>query len=92
MPELDGRRAFEWGLVTELVPEADIDRRIAQIATRLASAPRAAVRGTKASLNLIAARGASPRDIAFAQRLRAAAAASPERQEALRRRQKKVSG
>lgn len=89
MPELDGERAFEWGLVTELVSEMEIDARITRVATRLASAPRAAVRGTKASLNLIAARGAAPRDIAFVQRLRATAAASPERQEALERRRAK---
>ena len=92
MPELDGERAYAWGLVTEVVPAADIDVRIAEIAGRLAAAPRSAVRGTKSSLNLLASRGLMAEDVQRAQRLRAEAAASPERQEALRRRQKKVSG
>jgi len=90
MPELDGERAHEWGLVTEVVPAAEIDARIEELARRLASSPRAAVRGTKASLNLLASRGLFASDLELAQRLRAEAAASPERQEALRRRQKKV--
>ena len=92
MPELDGERAHAWGLVTELVPAPDVDARIEKVAARLASAPRAAVRGTKASLNLLAARGVAGEDLERAHALRAEAAASPERQEALRRRQKKVSG
>ena len=91
MPELDGERAHAWGLVTELVPATDVDARIEKVAARLASAPRAAVRGTKASLNLLAARGVAGEDLGRAQALRAEAAASPERQEALRRRQKKLS-
>ncbi len=90
MKELDGERAHEWGLVTEVVPAAEIDARIEKLARRLASSPRAAVRGTKASLNLLASRGLFAGDLELAQRLRAEAAASPERQEALRRRQKKV--
>jgi enoyl-CoA hydratase/carnithine racemase len=89
MPELDGERAYAWGLVTELVPATDLDSRLASLARRLATAPRAAVRGTKASLNLLAARGLAPEDMNRAQRLRAEAAGSPERQEALRRRRAK---
>jgi enoyl-CoA hydratase/carnithine racemase len=89
MPELDGARAFAWGLATELVPAVEIDRRIEAVSRRLATAPRAAVRGTKASLNLLAARGLAPEDMMQAQRLRAEAAGSPERQEALRRRRAK---
>lgn len=86
MPELNGETAFAWGLATELVPATEIDRRIEAIARRLATAPRAAVRGTKASLNLLAARGLAADDLALAQKLRAEAASSPERREALERR------
>ena len=92
MPELDGARAYAWGLVTGVVPATDIDQRISELANKLAAAPRAAVRGTKASLNLLAARGTVSDDLSVAHNLRAEAAASPERKEALRRRQKKVSG
>ena len=91
MGELDGKTALAWGLVTEVVEVSDLDARVAIAAQKLATAPRAAVRGTKASLNLLAARGAATEDIAIAQRLRAVAAASPERQEALKRRQQKLS-
>ena len=90
MPELDGEQAYGWGLVTEVVPAAEIDATIEELAGRLASSPRAAVRGTKASLNLLASRGLFASDLELAQRLRAEAAASPERQKVLRRRQKKV--
>ena len=89
MPELNGEAAYAWGLATELVAALEIDRRIEAIARRLATAPRAAVRGTKASLNLLAARGLSADDLALAQKLRAEAAASPERREALERRRTK---
>jgi enoyl-CoA hydratase/carnithine racemase len=90
MRELDGPEAHLWGLATEVVPEMEIDDRVREVAERLAAAPGPAVRGTKASLNLLAARGLTPEDTAAAQRLRARAAASPERQEALRSRQKKA--
>jgi enoyl-CoA hydratase len=92
MPELDGARAYAWGLVTGVVPAADIDARLHDLAQKLATSPRAAVSGTKASLNLLAERGAVGDDVSVAQLLRAEAAASPERREALRRRQKKVTG
>ncbi len=89
MPQLDGQRAYAWGLVTELVAASEIDSRIQALAERIASSPRAAVEGTKASLNLLAARGMVAADLKQAQRLRTRAAASPERREALVRRQKK---
>jgi enoyl-CoA hydratase/carnithine racemase len=92
MSELDGEQAHAWGLVTEVVPEAEIDVRVLTVAERLATLPRAAVRGTKASLNLLGARGVTDEDLVQAQQLRAKAAGSPERQEALRRRQRKVTG
>lgn len=92
MQELDGERAYAWGLVTELAPADELDARLQGLAGKLARAPRAAVRGTKASLNLLAARGLDAVDLESARGLRAEAAASPERLEALRRRQKKVSG
>src|SRR5438105_15683405 len=89
MPELDGDRAYAWGLVTEVVSAAKIDARVHELGEKLATAPRPAVRGTKSSLNLIADRGVLAEDLERATRLRAEAAASPEREEALRRRQKK---
>lgn len=90
MRELGADDAHAWGLVTEVVPETEIDARVREVAQKLAAAPQAAVRGTKASLNLLATRGAQAKDVAFAQRLRATAAASPERQEALKRRRAKT--
>ncbi|HKW73187.1 MAG TPA: enoyl-CoA hydratase-related protein [Candidatus Dormibacteraeota bacterium] len=92
MRELDFETASQWGLVNEASSHEELDARIQAVAERLAAAPRAAVRGTKASLNLLAARGVSGEDAARAQDLRVAAAGSPERQEALKRRQKKVTG
>ena len=82
MSQLDGDQAHTWG----------IDARVQAVADKLASSPRAAVRGTKASLNLLGSRGIAAEDLAAARQLRVTAASSPERQEALRRRQKKVSG
>ena len=92
MSQLDGDQAHTWGIVTEVVPESEIDARVQAVADKLASSPRAAVRGTKASLNLLGSRGIAAEDLAAARQLRVTAASSPERQEALRRRQKKVSG
>jgi len=91
MQELDGERAHAWGLVSELVAPEELDGRVQAIAHRLARAPLAAARGTKASLNLLAARAVVPEDLHRAQALRAEAASSPERSEALRRRQKKLA-
>ena len=92
MPQLDAEQAHTWGIITEVVPESEIDARVHALAEKLAMSPRTAVHGTKASLNLLASRGLSPDDAARAQQLRAEAAASPERLEALRRRQQKVTG
>jgi enoyl-CoA hydratase len=90
MPELDADSAMRWGLITEV--SDDIDDRVTAVAHRLATSPRDAVHGTKASLNLLERRGIAGEDLLQAQQLRAAAAASPERKEAVRRRQKKVTG
>jgi hypothetical protein len=49
------------------------------------------VRGTKSSLNLLAARAASVEDLERAQQLRTHAAGSPERREAVKRRQRSMS-
>jgi len=92
MSELDGDQAHAWGIVTEVVPESEIDARVQAVADKLASSPRAAVRGTKSSLNLLEARGIAPDDVAAARQLREVAASSPERLDALRRRQRKVTG
>jgi len=90
IPELDAESAMRWGLITEV--SDDIDDRVTAVAHRLATSPRDAVHGTKASLNLLERRGIAGEDLLQAHQLRAAAAASPERKEAVRRRQKKVTG
>ena len=90
MRELDAQTADTWGILTELCEANELDARVNGLAEKLATSPRTAVRGTKASLNLLVSRQVNADDLASAQRLRAAAAASPERKEALeRRRQKK---
>lgn len=92
MHELGAEEAYMWTFVSHLVTSSELDSQIQAMAEKLATSPRAAVRGTKASLRLLETRGVMAEDLAQAQQLRAAAAASPERQEALRRRQKKVTG
>jgi enoyl-CoA hydratase len=89
MRELDANTANEWGILTELCDPADLDARVRALAEKLATSPRSAVRGTKASLNLLVARQVNPEDLSRAQEHRATAAASPERREALDRRRQK---
>jgi enoyl-CoA hydratase/carnithine racemase len=90
MRELDAVTADGWGIFTELCEVRELDSHVNALAEKLANSPRAAVRGTKGSLNLLVARQVNADDFTGAQRLRVAAAASPERKEALeRRRQKK---
>jgi enoyl-CoA hydratase/carnithine racemase len=89
MQELDAAAAHAWGLLTEIVDVGLIASRAQSLAQRLALSPRSAVRGTKASLNLRIARAVAPEDAARANEIRAAAASSPERREALRSRRKK---
>lgn len=91
MPELDAERASAWGLLTEVVSASKIDERVQSVAEKLATSPRPAVRGTKASLDLLARRGVAGEDLLLAQQLRADAAASPERREAVTRRKKSMS-
>lgn len=91
MPELDAEAAYRWGLVTDVVPASEIDDRVHGLAENLASSPRSAVHGTKASLNLLERRAVSGEDLLLAQQLREAAAASPERHEAVKRRQRSVT-
>ncbi len=91
MPELDAERAAAWGLVTEVVRGSEIDDRVHALAEKLAASPRTAVRGTKASLDLLARRAIAGEDLLLAQQLRAAAAASPERHEAVTRRKQSMS-
>jgi enoyl-CoA hydratase/carnithine racemase len=91
MPELDAERAAAWGLVTEVVSASEIDGRIQALAEMLAASPRTAVQGTKASLDLLARRAISGEDLLLAQQLRSAAAASPERREAVTRRKQSMS-
>jgi enoyl-CoA hydratase len=89
MRELDAPTALAWGLLTDVVAAAEIDASVRDMAERIATAPRPAVQGTKASLNLRTARSVAPEDVLDANRLRQLAAASPQRYEALMRRKKK---
>jgi enoyl-CoA hydratase/carnithine racemase len=89
MEELDLESARSWGLLNFAAEQADLDQRIGLLAEKLATSPRAAVRGTKASLDLLVARLVNVEDMHVAQRLRAEAAGSPERRQALSRRRKR---
>ena len=90
MPELDAETAYQWGLVTEVGPAASLDSRVHELAEKLAASPRAAVEGTKASLNLLDRRAVTGEDLAQAHELRTRAAASPERKVAVDRRKQKL--
>ncbi|HKC83848.1 MAG TPA: enoyl-CoA hydratase/isomerase family protein, partial [bacterium] len=89
MDELNLGGAEAWGLVNFPAAQSELDARTREVAEKLAQAPRTAVRGTKASLNLLVARGINEDDLARAQQLRADAFSSPERKEALDRRRKR---
>jgi enoyl-CoA hydratase len=89
MRGLDAPTALAWGLLTEVVAAAEIDARVREMAERIATAPRPAVQGTKAILNLRVARSMAGEDLLEANRLRRHAAMSPQRFEALMRRKKK---
>jgi enoyl-CoA hydratase/carnithine racemase len=91
MPELDAETAHRWGLVTEVVSASKIDDRVQALAETLAASPRPAVQGTKVSLNLLERRAIAGEDLLQAQQLRAGAAASPERREAVARRKQSMS-
>src|SRR3984893_14579782 len=82
-PVLGAQEALTWGLVTEVVPARDIDRRTRDLAEMLAASPRSAVEGTKSSLQLTARH--EPREGAVEQtrHLRQRATLSPERRAAL---------
>lgn len=89
MQELDAETAYLWGLVTEVVPAADLDARVEALAMTVATSPAPAVHGTKAALNLLDRRAVAGEDLLQAHELRSRAATSPERKEALARRKKK---
>ena len=89
MRELDAPTSLAWGLFTDVVAATEIEGRVQALAEQLATSPRRAVRGTKASLNLRMGRSITAEDLAEANRWRAAAASSPERREALARRKKR---
>ena len=91
MPVLDGETAHRWGLVTEVVAPSQIDKRVEELAAKLVASPRAAVQGTKVSLNLLERRAIAGEDILQAQLLRARAAATPERRDVVMRRKQSMS-
>lgn len=84
MPQLDAEAALGWGLVTEVVPAAELHARAEQLAAAIAAAPAPAVKGTKASLRRLADRALQTDDLADAERWRAEAVRSAERAQALR--------
>jgi enoyl-CoA hydratase len=90
MAELDSETAYLWGLVTEVVPAEMLDRRINEMAEKLARSPRPAVEGTKASLNLLDRRMVTGEDLLLAHEMRTRAAASPERKSAVEQRKQKL--
>lgn len=83
MPTLDAPTALSWGLLSEVVPAAKLDTRVAALADGLAASPISAVRGTKASLRLLSERMIDAADLAQAEEWRRAAAQSDERRDAL---------
>jgi enoyl-CoA hydratase/carnithine racemase len=89
MQTLNLEDASAWGFVNFSAAESELDGKVRDLARKLATSPRAAVRGTKASLNLLLARAIDQADFEVAQRLRAEAASSPERKQALDRRRKR---
>src|SRR5260370_38921465 len=91
MPELGAEQAAAWGLVTEVAPGSELDNRVNALGEKLPASPRSAVRGTKASLHLLARHAASGEDLLLAQQLRAEAAGSPDRSDAYERRKQSMS-
>src|SRR5437867_4217836 len=89
MRELDSGGADAWGLLSERCEASQLDARVRALAEKLATSPRSAVGGTKASLNLPVTRAVDAGDLQQAHLLRATAASSPERQQALSRRRKR---
>ncbi|MHB8587463.1 MAG: enoyl-CoA hydratase/isomerase family protein [Candidatus Dormibacteraceae bacterium] len=90
MPVLGAAEAVAWGLVTEVVPAADIEERTRELAGMLAAAPRSAVEGTKASLVLAARRMPGGEALELSGRWRQRAAKSPERRAALEAAKKRL--
>ena len=83
MPVLQAAEALAWGLVGEVLPVGEVAARVEAIAAALAAGPASAVRGTKATLALLARRAAGPDVVAAAESWRRAAAESDERRRAL---------
>ena len=83
MPVLNADEALAWGLVSEVVTSGQVEARVNAIASMLASAPASAVRGTKATLGLLANRSANSDVLTATYPWRQAAAASDERKRAL---------
>jgi enoyl-CoA hydratase len=82
-PVLGASEALTWGLLTEVVPAGNIDRRTRELAEMLAASPRSAVEGTKASLQMVARQELREGAMRQTRLLREKAAASPERRAAL---------
>ncbi len=95
MPVLDAARAYDWGLLTEVAPAAELDSRVQTLALALAAAPRAAVAGTKATFRLLQQELAAGALAAKADELRVQTSSTAERHDALhqaKRRLRKTRG
>lgn len=90
MPVLGASEALAWGLVTQVVPAADIDARTREMAEMLAASPRSAVEGTKASLVMAARRTASEDALEQSHGWRRRAITSAERRSALEAAKKRL--
>ena len=82
-PTLDAGTALAWGLVSEVVPAAGVERRTRELADAIAALPRSAVEGTKASLVLASRRAVTDTELDKVAAWRRGAIASGERKEAL---------
>ena len=83
MDVLPAAQALSWGLVTEVIPAAELEERTLLRALALGRAPAAAVEGTKASLLVAARQAVTQEAVERALVWRRRAARSPERRAAL---------
>jgi enoyl-CoA hydratase/carnithine racemase len=90
MPRLDATTALEWGLITEVIPAADVEERTRAVALAIAAAPRSAMQGTKASLVMAARSLVLEDDLEKVAGWRRTAATSEERRAAIRAAKKRL--
>jgi enoyl-CoA hydratase/carnithine racemase len=87
----DRLNALDPELLSDLVDSLTTDGARARVVILRGAGSEAAVQGTKASLTLLERRATIAEDLDSAQQLRIKAAGSPERHEALKRRQRSLA-